>query len=432
MLGFEIAKYHEEWYVLLEKFPRLSIQAFRGSGKTNFMVAYLLWKAISRDNLNVLITSATFEQAKLVLKIGRLMITDNELLRQYASIGKEATWKATELTIKNGSVFYSRTYGEAVKGLRIDYVLCDEGGQYEDKSIFWVAISPVVQLNRGRIIVIGTPTSHIDLLHELKENDEYYASEYPAERDGKPLWKQKYTCEREDAFGRRSLFKVRREIGELPYMQEFLLIPISSANSLFPLDLTLKSTDNGKKFLNYGKINERYYVGCDFALSETGDYTVYTVISETNEGKKIVFADRFRGNFEQQKIKIKKIYNDFKPIKIVMDKTGLGEQIFRELSQIIPNCEPIHFTADEKYKLIMDLRHEFETFNIEIPNTKDDAVTYAYSQQLLKELNEFTIKVNTGAKLKFGGGKFDDCVISLALANRASLQIHGDVSIGFI
>jgi Terminase large subunit, T4likevirus-type, N-terminal len=433
VLGFELGEYHKEWYELCEKFPRLCLQAFRGSGKTNFIAGYYVWKAVFEGKINVLIVSETFEQAKLVLKIVRNMVSDNELLRQYVPQNRDAAWRATELNLVNGAVFYSRSYTDSVRGLRIDYLLCDEAGKYEDKSTFWTAISPVVQLNRGRIVVIGTPKSHNDLLHELGENEEYYAELYPSEKNGQPLWPQKYTCEPHDVFGRRSLVAVRKEIGDLPYMQEFLLIPISASNSLFPYELTGKAIDDSEGFEPYGKISERYFVGCDLALSPKGDFTVYTVLKVSADYKKLVYATRFRGDIDEQKKRLLKINKDFKPVKILIDKTGLGEQIFREMAQILHNVEPMHFTADEKYKMILDLRHVFETFEMVIPNSKKDINCYNYTQQLLKELNEYVVKSNTpSGKVRFAGGQFDDTVISLALANKASISEYGTASISYV
>ena len=210
VLGFEIADYHREWYEIFEKWPRVCLIAFRGSGKTCFISGYFIWIAIFKENLNFLIISNTFEQSKIVLKLIRRMITDNELLREYMPEGREAIWKATELSMKTNCIFYCRTYGEAVKGLRIDYLFPDEMGQYEEKSVYWTAISPVVQLNRGRIIGAGTPVSAQDLLSELKENEEYFVKEYPVEKDGKVLWDQKYTNLDHDTDTKRSLIKIRK------------------------------------------------------------------------------------------------------------------------------------------------------------------------------------------------------------------------------
>jgi len=434
VLGFEIAEYHKEWFELAENFRRVTVMAYRGSGKTHFFAGYYVWKAIfSPKELNFLIISFNFEQSKLVLKIIRRMIADNELLRNFIPTGKELTWKATELSLKSGSTFYCKTYGEGVRGLRIDYLMCDEAGKYEDKSIYWTAITPVVQLNRGRIVVIGTPQSSVDLLNELRDNDEYLFKEYPVERDGKPLWPHKYTCERFDKLGKRSIHNIRKEMGELNFQQEYMLVPISSANSLFPYEITMKCILNEEKFMPYGKINEKYYIGYDYALSPTGDWVVMTVISANADMKQLVHALRFRGSSEQQKAQLRHLIDKFKPIKVCVDATGLGEEQAIQLQKEFTNIEAVKMTYDEKMKMLLDLRQEFFKGNMALPNSKKDNRTYAFTQQLLKECNDFTLQTDMRAgatvRPKFHSGKYDDCVISLALANKASLNEYGTISI---
>jgi hypothetical protein len=433
VLGFEVADYHKEWTELMETFPRLCIEAYRGSGKTNWIVGHDIWESIFNENLSFLIVSNSFEQSKTVLKLIRKMIHDNELLRQFMPEGKESTWKATELELKTGCTFYCRTYGEGVKGLRIDRLFCDEAGQYEDKTIFWAAISPVVQLNRGRIRVVGTPESTIDLLSDLKKNDEYMFKEYPVMKDDKVLWPQKYTLNENDTVTQRSILKIRKEIGELPFMQEYLLVPISSANSLFPWEILMPNVSDEEKFLPFGRKDERYYIGYDLAVSKHGDFTVMVVIGVTSDRKRIVKALRFRDDFQDQKRRLRQLVADFHPIKIVVDATTIGDQQARELAMELGNVEALKITYDEKLKMVLDLRQEFEKFNLVIPNSKEDLNTYSFSQQMLKELNEFNLKMDLRAgqttRPKFHSGENDDCVIALALANRASQNIYGEVSL---
>ncbi len=431
VLGFQIADYHQEWFDLAEKYKRLSLMAFRGSGKTYFMCGYFIWKAIFSKDLNFLIIAHQFDSAKFVLKIIRTLIGNNEYLKNFMPDTRDVSWRATEITLKTGAIFYCKTYGEGVKGLRIDWVLCDEAQNYEDKSLFWTDISPVVQLNMGNIIAIGTALSPVDLLHELEENEEYFCKRYPAEIDGQVLWGQKYTMKPWDEPTKRSLIRVRKEVGELPYMQEYLLIPISSANSLFPYTLTSKGlSDEG--FLPFGKKSERYYIGYDVAISPKGDYTVMTVLGVNNDRKMIVKALRFRENFEEQRRRLKALCDEFRPERIFIDATGLGEKQAKDLQGEFTNLEPIKLTYDEKYKMLLDLRQEFERFNIVLPNKKGEDA-YTFTQILLKELADFSLKIDLRpgqtTRPKFHSGKYDDCVISLALANKASQSIYGTLSL---
>ena len=435
VLDFKIAEYHREWHELTEKYKRLCIIAFRGSGKTHFFAGYFLWKGIFSNSKEFLIVSNRDNQAKEVLKIIRNMIAQNEILKEFIPASREASWKATELSLTNGSIFYCKPFNENVRSWHPDYLLCDEAGEYEDKSVFWTAVLGTIQLKMGRVIVIGTPKSSIDLLMELKENAEYFCGEYPAEKDGKVLWPQKYTIEDHDIANTRSLVKIRNEIGELPYTQEYMLIPISSANSLFPFELISKGLIN-EKFLPYGRKDERYYIGYDLAISPKGDYTVMIVLGVNADRKRIVHAIRFRDNFDEQKRRLRRLIDDFKPVKVLIDATGLGEKQAKELSEEFAGIViPQKITYDEKYKMFLDLRQEFERYNLIIPNSKDDE-TYGFAQQLLKELNDIALKIDlrigASARPKFYSGKYDDCVMALSLANKASLNIYGDISIRLI
>ncbi|MHA1383235.1 MAG: phage terminase large subunit family protein [Candidatus Helarchaeota archaeon] len=429
VLGFQIADYHREWYELAEKYPRLCIIAFRGSGKTHFFAGYYLWKSIFQAPRQTLIISNRGDQAKEVLKIIKTMITSNEILKQFVPEDRESTWRATEIELVNGSVFYCKPYNENVRMWHPDDVLCDEMGEYEDKSIFWTAVLGTIQLKLGRVIGIGTRKSESDLLSELKENDEYYCAEYPAEKDRKPLWPQKYTMLNYDTKTQKSLIKIKREIGNLAYNQEYMLIPISSANSLFPMEyLSPCLAEEG--FLPFGRKNGRYYIGYDIARAPKGDYTVMTVLEITSKGKKLVKGLRFRGTFEEQLKKFRKLYEDFRPTKCLIDGTGIGDQQARDIEREFAGIEIIKITYDSKLNMFTDLRREFENLNISLPNSKDGA--YAFTQQLIKELNEITLKMDLRpgqtTRPKFHSGKYDDCATSLALANRASQNIYGKIS----
>ena len=436
VLGFVISDYHRKWFDLAEKFKRLDIMAFRGSGKTFFFCGYFIWKAIFGKGLNFLIVAHRDENSMFVLKIIRNIVSNNEYLKEFMPKSRDSSWRARELSFVGGATFYCKTYGEGVRGLRIDFVLCDEAQEYEDKSLFWTDISPVVQLNLGNIIVIGTAKSPVDLLHELEDNEEYYSSRYPAERDGVALWRQKYTCAEHDEFDKRSLVKIRKEIGELPYAQEFMLIPVSSANSLFPYTITSKALSNNEAFMVYGKKTERYYIGYDVAISPKGDWTVMTVLGVNADRKFLAKALRFRASFEEQRRRLKQLYADFVPEKCLVDATGIGDKQATDLQKEFQGLEVLKITYDEKYKMMLDLRQEFENFNIVLPNSKDSPETYSYTQNLLKELEEFSLKIDIRpgqtVRPKFHSGKYDDCVDSLAYANKASQRMYGQLSIAGI
>jgi len=431
VLDFEIAEYHREWYRLAEKYGRLCIEAFRGSGKTYFFSGYFLWKAIFQGPRETLIVSFREGQAKKVLKIVRNMILDNEFLKQFAPDSREQIWRATELELNNGSLFLCKPYNEGIRTWHPDDILLDEIGEYEDKSIYWTAVLGAIHVKMGRVIAIGTPKSGSDLLAELKVNDEYFFKEYPVEKNGKVLWPQRYTLLNYDTATQSSIPKIKRDLGELPFMQEYMLIPLSSANSLFPIELTHEALADKEGFLPFGRKDERYYIGYDIARTPKGDYTVMIVLGVNADGIRLVKGLRFRDTFEEQLKKFRKLYQDFRPIKCCVDGTGIGDQQSRDIEREFPGVEIIKFTYEIKLNMLTDLRREFENLNISLPNAKD--VAYAFTQQLIKELSEIALKtdlrIGQTTRQKFHSGKYDDCAISLALANRASQNIYGAVSV---
>jgi hypothetical protein len=431
VLGFQIAEYHKEWYELAEKYKRLCIIAYRGSGKTEWFSGYYLWKSIFRGPRETLIISFREGQSKKILKIIKGMITMNEILKQFVPQDRAATWRATELELLNGSVFYCKPYSESVRTWHPDDVLCDEMAEYEDKTIYHTAVLGTLQLKMGRLIGIGTRKSEIDLLSELKKNDEYFCKEYLPEVDGKPTWPQKYTTLNHDTEKQKSLRVIKREMGELAYMQEYHLIPISSANSLFPLEI-LQPALSKEKFLPFGRKSGRYYMGYDVARTPKGDYVVMTVLEVNADGKRLVKGLRFRDTFEEQLKKFRRLYEDFRPIKTIVDGTGLGDQQARDIEREFSGVEIMKVTYDLKLNMFTDLRREFENLNISLPNSTDDT-SYGFTQQLIKELNEITLRTDLRpgqtTRQKFGKGKYDDCADSLAYANRASQDLFGRVSI---
>jgi len=286
-------------------------------------------------------------------------------------------------------------------------------------------------MKMGRIVGIGTKKSESDLLAELQDNDEYFTKEYPVEKDGKALWPQKYTMLNYDTDTQKSIPKIRRDLGELPFMQEYMLIPISSANSLFPYELLQPTLANKEGFLPFGRKDERYFIGYDIARTPTGDWTVMTVFGVNADGKRLVKGLRFRDTFEEQLKKFRRLYEDFKPIKCLIDGTGIGDKQARDIEMEFPGIEIIKFTYDLKLNMLTDLRREFENLAVSLPNSKDD-LAYKFTQQLIKELSEITLKtdlrVGQTTRQKYSSGKYDDCAISLALANRASQDMFGKVS----
>ncbi len=441
VLGFNVADFHEEWFILCEKFKRVCVMAHRGSGKTFWFAGYLMWKALFNENKEFLIVGNNLEHSKYILKVVKNLIQENEVLRQMAPENRDQSWRQTEISTKNNCTFYVRTYSENISGLHPDWIFCDEAGLYDDKTIFWQVISPTVQIKNGRIIVAGTPKSYADLLMELyNENDEYMSKKYPAiVKEGDkdvPLWKAKYCLTEEDYFGKASILKIRREMGELNFEQEYMLRPVSSQTSLFPYELINANISPHMKFKEIADPNKRYVIGVDLAFSKAvkGDFTVFTVLEiEPDRSKSIVYIDRIKGmSPSRQKEILKEIIGRFHPHRVGIDQKGVGEVFLKDLQEEIPSVsiEGISYNRpDEKQELLNGLRTEFENNRLIIPHDKEHSKTYSMTSILIKELEETGWKIRAGKARVEGLGMHDDTVMSLAIANKAGLMGSGKVGV---
>jgi len=442
VFGFKVGDFHEEWANLCEKFKRVAIIAHRGSGKTFWFAGYFVWRAVFFRDEEYLIVSNSLEHSKYILKVVKSLITENELLKQLAPSDRNQTWRQTEITTSTNCTFYIRTFSENIRGLHPNFIFCDEGQNYENKSIFWQVISPTVQLKNGKIFVVGTTRSFGDLLMELyNENDEYFSKKYPAiikNEKGKevPLWPEKYTLENKDIFKKISLPRIRREIGEINFEQEFMLNPVSSQTGLFPYELIQRNIDSSQGFLEFAQSNERYVIGMDIAYSKEvkGDFSVIIVLGiDPQRNKRIVYMDRFKGKSpNEQKSILKNIIGRFHPYRVIIDEKGVGEGFLRDLKEEVHTTQiegKSYNQPEAKNDLLKSLRNEFENNRLTIPHNPEHAISYERINVLIKELEEtgWVIK-NNKAKIE-GLGKHDDTVMALALANFASEGSVGKVSL---
>ena len=444
VLGFEVADFHEDWDAICQRFKRVCIIAHRGSGKTFWFAGMFIWKAAFNRDKEYLIVSNNLEHSKYILKVIKQLITENELLKQLAPSNRSTAWRQTEIQTTTNCTFYVRTFSENIRGLHPDEALCDEGQNYQDKSIFWQVISPTVQLKGGKIYVVGTTRSFGDLLMELlNENEEYFSQKYPAiiESKGKkePLWSAKYTLEDKDIFGRTSLPKVKREIGAINFEQEFMLNPVSSQTGLFPYEEIIRNLDNTQQFREYAQPNKRYVIGMDVAYSKAvrGDFSVIMVLEIDSERNKVIaYIERFKGKPpREQKEILKNIIGRFHPYRVIIDEKGVGEGFLRDLKEEVTSTQiegKSYNQPEAKNDLLKNLKNEFTNDRITIPHLTEHPFTYQKTEILKKELEEtgWVIK-NNKAKIE-GLGKHDDTVMALALANFGAEGSVGKVGISFI
>lgn len=433
--------YHKEWFELVKKHKRLSLMAFRSSGKSElFFVLYPIWRAFTQPNFQGILVSNSEKQAIRLLRRIKQRIESNPVLSTSIPSSRSDSWSKTELTLSNGSWIGSKPYNENLRGEHVDFIGADELGEYKDYEILKKVCLPMLRAKGGNFVGVGTPTSELDLLHTIEKEDffrSFKTARYPAITPTKNYFEQRYPNTK--IVDQGNIIELHDDgvlvdtFSQLDWSQEFLLKPLGDSDQLFPWQLIQYSFDNTQAFHYQPKNTCRYYFGVDFAISAqaAADYTVITVMEREHDSDEIrvVNIDRSKGlSYEMQKRKIQTLAQVYKPVKLLCDDGNVGKIFLQELKREGLPVEGYHFggagniMSQNKRELFMKLREQFERQKIVINSAQNDLRTRQTVNYLMNEMSKFGIKVDKVTKsTKFEGiGKHDDMVDSLALAVWAS------------
>lgn len=185
----EAAPMHREWHAHIASHRLACIVAPVEHGKTSQIgVGYTLWAIGTNPNARCAIISNTAGQAEKILSAIRGNIERNALVRAVfphlrRSAHPEAAWGQSAITIERKLIVRDPTVqalgvGGALVGSRLDLIVLDDVLDFENtrtaeqcaKLVEWFETTVLTRLTpRGRIVVIGTPWSTVDLLAELQK-----------------------------------------------------------------------------------------------------------------------------------------------------------------------------------------------------------------------------------------------------------------------
>lgn len=407
---------HDEWWELCcSPWPRVGIAAPRGHAKsTAITLAYVLASVCLGYKRYVVIVANTEDVANEFLTTIRNELRHNKKLRHAFGITKLDPDGATNVVIHfdNGEMARIRTKGagQRVRGMnwngtRPDLLVIDDleddeavmNDERRKKLLDWFmkALVPVVSKERGEIRMVGTILHEDSILNRIMQNRAWKTALYKAHEGfddfSNLLWPEMWDEE--------SLREKRQEYIDMGdpegYAQEYLNDPSDIQNPTFrdedfiPMD--------GDDF----KVPKTYYVGVDFALSESrsADYTAIVVGGYDNLGiLHIEDVRRFRTSDPQEIVEelftvIKRyepeyllveagvIYNAVKPI--LYDEMT-RRNVFASIQEYVPIKDKITRAAPIqnrmragglRFKTETDwfegYRHEFKKFP---RGAKDDQV----------------------------------------------------------
>ena len=363
------------------------------SGKTYLLENLLIKTALEKPGSKSFMISPTNAQnLRIFTEISRAVI---DLLRK-------ANGSSMLIEFRNGSViqFRSGESGDSLRGYTVKRggILAIDEGAFLSREVYEI-VMPLVSKEGCTLVIASTPDSMDGMYYSLwSREDGVIRINWSDYID------QMYTKEELEFY--RSVYSDRRFRTEI--LGEFAVgegtVFSGIANCVSPVELTQQGN---------------LVAGIDFGSGNLQDSTVITFIDE--DLQVIAQYDTNDKPPMEQIDWLARLLLDYKPVRVLAEKNGLGSVYFDALKQKCPIVTPWITTNDSKTAIVDDLAAHIEKGRIKFQPK---------CEKLLEQLQVYRETQSSTGKRVFNAppGKHDDFVISTALALRA--RKSGRYSIG--
>ena len=437
---FRFNSLFRKWDKLVSKNKKLSILCARGHGKSVFFSQIRsLYNMFIKKHYRIILISASSDQAEHILGELKTIISNNEWL---ITKKNPNMWSVGKISYNDGYIM-ARGVGSEILGQHVDRIIVDDilrsDNKLSDEEIedyVDMNLDPMLLNRRGQMIIVGTPHNEKDIFATIErrtreENSPWVIKKYPAIIDY-----DKKILQCPDRFAWEEIMDKRLSMGALKFGREYQLEFFSRELSLFPKKIVQPALDKGNDYRLLTKADKRnptwtFMAGVDVARSGSvsADYTVMIVLAYNfnTQQKQIVHMWREKGlKISEQARYIAEISQKFNHCMVLVETNNMGQDMIDELVDS-HNVFVEGFTTggkgQKKDELIRFLIQAFEHEQFVIPFGDFD--TQIVIRPLLDELDKYCTSVTRAGNEKFEGkGAHDDCIMSLALANKAT-QIGG-------
>ncbi|MFC1693299.1 hypothetical protein ACFL1R_07335 [Candidatus Latescibacterota bacterium] len=318
LITLECSPFHKKLIEIVEnpKNDRISILAPRGHAKSTWLsIIYPIWKIVNNREIKIIIVSDTGDQAEMFLRAIKDELEANvSLLNDFGKFYRKPTngspnvWKACDITVLRNSRSKEPTIicggtGKRIVGRRADLIIVDDplnddntdSERQRRKTLRWFrkTLTPILNPETGKIIVIGTRKHPDDLHTELGRNPRYKQFVFRALEGDKTLWPERWPIKR--------LLREKEEIGTIVFAQEYQNEPINEETSHFSREWIEKCYDYSSQFQDHYNGDLPVFIGWDLALvtdrfkaeERNTDFTVGITIALGEDGTRHVI-DIFR------------------------------------------------------------------------------------------------------------------------------------------
>lgn len=354
------------------------------SGKTYLLENLLIKTALEKPGSKSFMISPTNAQNLRIF---------TEISRATVDLLRKANGSSMLIEFRNGSViqFRSGESGDSLRGYTVKRggILAIDEGAFLSREVYEI-VMPLVSKEGCTLVIASTPDSMDGMYYSLWSREDGVIrinwSDYI---------NQMYSKEELDFY--RSVYSDRRFRTEI--LGEFAVgegtVFSGIANCVSPVELTQKGN---------------LVAGIDFGSGNLQDSTVITFIDE--DLQVIAQYDTNDKPPMEQIDWLARLLLDYKPVRVLAEKNGLGSVYFDALKQKCPIVTPWITTNDSKTAIVDDLAAHIEKGRIKFQPK---------CEKLLEQLQVYRETQSSTGKRVFNAppGKHDDFVISTALALRA-------------
>ena len=311
------------------------------------------WVCISSGERQV---KEFMEKIKLHAEITDKAITYHEEVFGFENTdGFREEYKVLEATLRNGSrIIGAPANADTARGYSANVYL-DEFSVHKSSREIWAAVFPIVSRSGFKLIITYTPKGKQNKAYEISNNDmfsHHVVDIYQAVDQG---------C---------------------PHDIDMLKSAIDDPD-LWAQEYEIKFLDEATAFLTYDMINEvetdqagqpelsgrgPFFVGND--IGRRRDLWVAWVLELVGDVLWTREVVCMKGaSFAAQDKEFNRIMNQYRPLRVCMDQTGMGEKPVEDAQNRYGKytVEGVMFTAASKQEMALGLRRRFEDKQVRIP-----------------------------------------------------------------
>jgi len=441
VFNWKVAPFQKAWHQLIDKHPRVLIEAPRDHGKTSqISIARTLWELGKNPNLRIKSICQSDDRAQEILRLIAQCIESNPRLRLVFPDLRPAfrgTWTRHKIFVKRDKISKDPSVEalgilSTVTGGRADLLIFDDPVDFRNAIYYPSLRKAVKQVYRavwvnllepdGRIIYICTVWHQDDLTHELaKQTSVYKVLVQSIDQNFTPLWPEKWP--------KRKLKQRFLEIGEREFNRQFRNQAITDQEFLFPERILRPWYIKG--FDGFDLQNAQKFIGLDLAIgkSRESSHTAFFVVALTPEGIKIPIAIEY-GHFSSPDSarKLVELFQEYQPVSIFVENNAYQAALIEwltELEEAKGLSLPIYSytTGTQKASLV----HGLPALALQVQQGKWRLPVLDHSK---------TCKCGFctwhGELQAYPFGKFDDTVMAMWLASRACGTATKEYSIRWI